>query len=240
MSEIGEERVAQRVDGLVAGLLAGRRLRIGPGDAAERDAFMAAAALAGTREGYQRMSSRFRRRLLRTVEKSGRSPEMSRRAAIVAGVGVAGAAVGGTVLGRFLAVWPPLPTRLAPPPVGAPARHTPAGRSFYDLPHGRWQDTGLASGDLIEGQPQQVQAGAVRAFLVRKGEKVMGLSALCTHLPCELLWKPADKVLACPCHNVAFDTDGYQITSPESYPLPPLPRIQVRVTPAGRVEVGSA
>jgi hypothetical protein len=36
---------------------------------------------------------------------------------------------------------------------------------------------------------------------------------------------------------VAFDSDGFQITTPEDYPLPPLPQLDVRITAIGRVEV---
>jgi cytochrome b6-f complex iron-sulfur subunit/menaquinol-cytochrome c reductase iron-sulfur subunit len=71
-------------------------------------------------------------------------------------------------------------------------------------------------------------------FVVRRGEEVLALSAICTHQPCELLWRPEAASLACPCHNQAFDVAGHPMAS--SYVLPPLPMAKVRVR-AGRIEV---
>src|SRR5205807_1895422 len=83
------ERAAERLDSLVGDLLAGRRLKATHSDADERDAIRMAARLAGARDGYPRMSSAFRRRMGRLLEKGEPAPWMSRRAALVGGVGVA-------------------------------------------------------------------------------------------------------------------------------------------------------
>jgi nitrite reductase/ring-hydroxylating ferredoxin subunit len=110
--------------------------------------------------------------------------------------------------------------------------------SSTTIPPNRWYDAGPLSA-FREGLPVRFQAGSVGAYLIRKGDMVYGLSSVCTHLPCELSWVAGAQQFNCPCHNVAFDTDGFQITSPEAYPLPPLPHLEVRLTPTGRVEVGS-
>ena len=103
----------------------------------------------------------------------------------------------------------------------------------------RWVDTGVSLSQLVEGVPLRVSAGAIGAFLVRRGDQVVGMSAYCTHLPCELNWVAGAQQFNCPCHNVDFDSDGFQVTSPEAYPLPPLPHLEVRMSPTGRVEVGA-
>ena len=100
---------------------------------------------------------------------------------------------------------------------------------------GHWFDAG-AMADYTEGQPVRFQAGAIGAYLVRRAETVVGLSSVCTHLPCELQVKGGSQQLQCPCHDVAFDLDGTSIVPGDSYPLASLPRLQVRVI-NGRVLV---
>ncbi|HSR25207.1 MAG TPA: Rieske 2Fe-2S domain-containing protein, partial [Candidatus Eisenbacteria bacterium] len=94
---------------------------------------------------------------------------------------------------------------------------------------------GIRLADLAEGVPRRVTAGAVGAFLVRRGDQVFAMSSYCTHLPCELVWQADRKLLNCPCHNLAFDVDGQSMR--EGYPLPALPFVKVRVRNDGRVEV---
>ena len=218
-----EEKRSRRLDKVVRNLLAGRRLKVGPADARDRDAIRAAAALAGARESFPRMSPAFRRRLAAQLEPAREPGLLSRRSALVAALAAVVGAFTGAGVSRLL----------EPQPVSLHVR------SPSVFPALRWYDAGPLTA-FKEGIPVRFQAGAVGAYLVRKGSSVIGLSSVCTHLPCELNWLAPARQLNCPCHNVAFDTDGFQITSPEAYPLPPLPRIQVRLTSDGRVEVGSA
>jgi hypothetical protein len=62
-----EENAAERIERLVRAVLRGRRLPIDPADAPDAGAIRVAAALAGARETYPRMSIRFRRRMIRHV-----------------------------------------------------------------------------------------------------------------------------------------------------------------------------
>src|SRR6202022_4050699 len=96
MPDHDEDRAAERVDQLVESVLGGRRLKATPSDAAEREAILAAAGLAGSREGYPRMSPAFKRRLQGLLQGQPEPRLMTRRAALVAGIGVAaGGARGG-------------------------------------------------------------------------------------------------------------------------------------------------
>lgn len=225
MSEAQEERNAERIDRIASEVIAGRHLKATPSDAADHDAIRMAARLAGSREGYPRMSPAFRRRLARMLEKGEAPPWISRRSALVAGLGLAAGAVGGAiggVIGSQIA-------RMAPA-----SRPPPRGR--MEPRPGRWVDTGLMLADLEEGTPRRVTAGAIGAFLVRRGDQVLGMSSFCTHVPCELVWLADRRVLNCPCHNVPFDIDGHSRAT--SYPpLPSLPTVKVRIQPDGRVEV---
>ena len=222
MTEPHEEKRAERIDRIVSDVLAGRHMKATPSDAADQEAIRVAAALSGSREGYPRMSPPFRRRLARLLEK-GESPHwMNRRSALVAGLGLAAGAAGGVVateVGGLLAAGAPARERLEP---------------FPKL--SRWVDTGLTLADLDEGVPRRVTAGAIGAFLVRRGSQIEAMSAYCTHLPCELVWLAERSLLNCPCHNLAFSLDGHPLS--ERYPPPPmLPRVQVRLTDGGRLEV---
>jgi nitrite reductase/ring-hydroxylating ferredoxin subunit len=209
-----------RIERIVDDLLHGRRLRLRAGDAEEKEAIIAAARLAASRSVPQRMSPAFRRRLAQILDSAPRDPRLTRRAALVAGLGVAAGALAGGIVGKELASSP------APLPLSASSPVVPR--------NGRWTDVG-ALGDFGEGQGKLVRAGAVGAFVFRRGETVTAVSSMCSHLPCELWWESGSSLLECPCHPVSFTYDG-KPSSP-SYTLPALNEVKVRVTAAGRVEV---
>src|ERR1700737_3795963 len=108
------EDLEERIDGLVEGLLRGKRLKARTADAAERDAIMAAAKLAAAREGYPRMSPAFRRRLADTLS-AGEEPRLlPRRTALGAVAGLAAGVVGAAAFSRLPSGAPaPAPPRVA-------------------------------------------------------------------------------------------------------------------------------
>jgi nitrite reductase/ring-hydroxylating ferredoxin subunit len=235
MPERDERKAAERLDRLVGDVLSGRHLKATPSDAAEREAIQVAARLAGVRDGYPRMSPAFRRRLGGLLERGEAPGWMNRRAALAAGLGLAAGAVGGAVAGplggKLEGLAAHRPPVLVSPSVPAPPRA--AIEPLMEL--ARWWDTGLHIANLAEGVPHRVSAGAIGALLVRHGDTVIGMSSVCTHLPCELIWQEDKKLLNCPCHNLAFDIDGQ--STREGYPLPALPYVKVRVRTDGVVEV---
>ncbi|HET7339044.1 MAG TPA: Rieske (2Fe-2S) protein [Candidatus Dormibacteraeota bacterium] len=205
-----------RIEQIVSDLLHGRRLKLRGGDAEEKAAITAAARLAGARHGPQRMHPAFRKRLQQTLEQTPRQGWMTRRAALVAGLGLAAGAAGGTILGRV-------------------TEQTALAKSSEPInpDQGRWIDVAAMS-DLREGHGKLVVAGSVRAFVFRKGDTVSAVSSICSHLPCELWWDGQQSHLACPCHPAAFERDG---RPSQGYSLAPLNPVRVRVTDSGRVEV---
>jgi nitrite reductase/ring-hydroxylating ferredoxin subunit len=219
------EEPANRIDRIVRDLLKGRRLKIGPADASERESILAAVRLAAAREGYPRMSPGFKRRLAGSLGGAVGEGWVTRRAALVGGLGAALGAVvgvGATRLGDF-----------GSGQGGAGSKVVPAWQqAVVDPRPGRWVDVG-ALADLAEGPPQRVQAGSVGAYVFRRGDKVAAVSSVCSHLPCELAWKSGSGMLNCPCHNQDFKPNG---ESAGSYPLPPLASVQVRVVD-GRIQV---
>src|SRR5256885_11111234 len=95
-------RPENRVEKIVADLLRGRRLKLRGGDAEDKEAIAAAARLAGARQGPQRMHPAFRKRLADSLEQTQGQGWLTRRAALVAGLGLAARAARGALLGRDL------------------------------------------------------------------------------------------------------------------------------------------
>ena len=62
--------------------------------------------------------------------------------------------------------------------------------------------------------------------LRRDGDRVAARSLVCTHFACEVRWRPAEEVYACPCHEGRFAPDGRVLGGPPSRPLP---EVAVRV-----------
>jgi nitrite reductase/ring-hydroxylating ferredoxin subunit len=213
-----------RVDKIVSDLLRGRRLRLRGGDAEEKAAITAAARLFAAKQGSQRMNPAFRKRLEGGLQAAPREPWLTRRAALVAGLGLATGAVTGGLVARALEP-------------AATSRPGPAARVGGEqiIPRdGRWIDV-AAMADLVEGQGKRVTAGGVGAYLFRRGGTVSAVSSICSHLPCELSWDRDGGLLLCPCHPASFTAEGN--STDDTYGLPALNTVQVRVTAAGRVEV---
>ena len=207
-----------RLERIVSDLLRGRRLKLRGGDAEEKAAITAAARLAGTSQGPQRMHQAFRRKLAQRLEEGAQEAWLTRRMALVAGIGLAAGVATGGVMGR----------------VTQPGLANKGGQSI-DPTGGQWIDVAAMS-DLKDGQPMQVKAGSVGAFVFRRGETVTAVSSICSHLPCELWWDGEHSLLSCPCHPATFTSDG--LSTDHTYnALPALIKVQVRVTSTGRVEV---
>ena len=235
MSDQGEDRAAERVDRLVERVLRGGRLKATPSDASDHEAILVAAGLAGAREPYPRMSPTFKRGLQGLLQGHPEPATMTRRAALVAGLGVAMGGITGAVAARIAR------------PQGVPAPRT-AAQAVAAAPVGeaipaminplpstqKWWATGIRAEELVENVPIRVSAGSVGAFVMRRGNMVVAMSAFCTHLPCELEWVPKQHVLNCPCHNSAFDLNGESMG--KFYKWPTLPAVNVRVND-GMVEV---
>ena len=212
------QKPEDRVDRVVTDLLRGRPLALRGGDAEERQALIAAARLTAARHAPHRMSPTFRRRLARSLADTPEPSWITRRSALAAGIGIVAGAAAGGLIGRGLGVTP------EPHVAGA----------AIDPVSGHWVDVAALT-DLVEGQGKRVTAGAVSAFVFRRGSSVTAVSSVCSHLPCELWWNGGSSHLDCPCHPASFTSDGKSTN--QSYPLRALNTVHVRVTASGRVEV---
>lgn len=99
---------------------------------------------------------------------------------------------------------------------------------------GKWIEVG-ALADFEEGLFSQVvleyevQDGwaysnqKMLAFVRRDGDKLLALSATCTHLGCNVRWRDESNQFVCPCHAGVYDENGDNVSGPPPKPLVRLP-----------------
>jgi cytochrome b6-f complex iron-sulfur subunit len=89
----------------------------------------------------------------------------------------------------------------------------------------RWFFAGHPA-ELALGEPVRVVGGAF--FVVRVPEGVLALSDRCTHLGCQVAWRPASPSedalgargrFECPCHGTMYDRYGRVTAGPAPRPL---------------------
>jgi len=115
----------------------------------------------------------------------------------------------------------------------APASHD---APLVGQDRGQWMPV-LALDQLSEGKPVRFGAGGIEGYLVREGDRVRALSAVCTHMGCLINWSTFRDRFECPCHGATFEKSG--APSPKYVStLKSLPRLEVRVQ-EGQVEVFS-
>jgi Rieske Fe-S protein len=83
-----------------------------------------------------------------------------------------------------------------------------AGRVVNAGPAIRYAEDGVYSGFREDG-----------FFVVRKGEKLLAFSAICTHKKCKLAAE-SDHSFYCKCHGSTFDPDGRVTNGPAKRDLP--------------------
>src|ERR687892_612871 len=77
-----------------------------------------------------------------------------------------------------------------------------------------------------------------RALAIRLPDgRLVGWSAVCTHLACAVLWRAADNRLECPCHDGVFDPATGEVVA--GAPPRPLPSVELREDDNGIWAVGT-
>ncbi|MFC1526250.1 ubiquinol-cytochrome c reductase iron-sulfur subunit [Candidatus Latescibacterota bacterium] len=66
--------------------------------------------------------------------------------------------------------------------------------------------------------------GSKPALLLKKEDGLRAFVTVCTHLDCNVSWRPTDRRFFCACHEGWFDDNGLNIAGP-----PPLPLRQLAV-----------
>jgi cytochrome b6-f complex iron-sulfur subunit len=74
--------------------------------------------------------------------------------------------------------------------------------------------------EFLIGEARLVRHGVTPFFVVRvDSERVVALSAVCTHVRCILGFDRSRRALVCPCHDGRFDLAGNVISGPPPRPL---------------------
>ncbi len=70
------------------------------------------------------------------------------------------------------------------------------------------------------GGGQFVRHGTQPVIVIRpRGDQVVAVSGICTHLRCVLRWDPKRTAVICPCHAGMFDLNGNVLSGPPNQPL---------------------
>ena len=76
------------------------------------------------------------------------------------------------------------------------------------------------AGEIKNGEAKEFLDGQGRkALLVNQNGKIKAFSKICTHLGCEVEWKPEENIFFCPCHLGKFNANGKNIAGPPPRPL---------------------
>ncbi|HEU5359995.1 MAG TPA: ubiquinol-cytochrome c reductase iron-sulfur subunit [Candidatus Deferrimicrobiaceae bacterium] len=93
---------------------------------------------------------------------------------------------------------------------------------------------GIPVEEMLIGQSRVVTLRGEPVLVIREENKVVALSAVCTHLGCLVKYKGGGVIL-CPCHEASFDLNGNVTGGPAPRPLAYYP---VRIV-GGRIVVES-
>jgi cytochrome b6-f complex iron-sulfur subunit len=83
-----------------------------------------------------------------------------------------------------------------------------------------------STADLPPGKGQVFSVNNQPVLVIHTPDGYSALSAVCTHLGCIVFWNEQKQVIACPCHEAYFNTNGAVISGPPPAPLPAY-RVQV-------------
>ena len=108
------------------------------------------------------------------------------------------AAVGGVLTPIIAYLWPPKKA-------ASQAGERVAVADSTELPIGK--------GEVYSVNNQPV-------IVIHTADGYKALSATCTHLGCIVSWNEQRQVIACPCHEAYFNTNGAVISGPPPAPLP--------------------
>jgi cytochrome b6-f complex iron-sulfur subunit len=93
---------------------------------------------------------------------------------------------------------------------------------------------GIPMEEMLAGQSRVVLVRGEPVLVIREANRVVALSATCTHLSCIVKYK-GEGVVLCPCHASLFDLSGNVTAGPAPRPLPSYP---VRIE-GDKIVVGS-
>jgi cytochrome b6-f complex iron-sulfur subunit len=87
--------------------------------------------------------------------------------------------------------------------------------------------------DLPVGKGEVYSVNNKPVLVIHTPDGYKAFSAICTHLGCIVFWNEQREVIACPCHEAYFSTNGAVISGPPTAPLEEY-RVQIE---GGRIYV---
>ncbi|MCX7806525.1 MAG: ubiquinol-cytochrome c reductase iron-sulfur subunit [Planctomycetota bacterium] len=111
-----------------------------------------------------------------------------------------------------------------------------SGRGNREFSAGDISDSDIAPGSVVEKHARDRGVFLVR--LREDGEdKLVALSAVCTHLGCRVSWVSTEGIFRCPCHGSVFLPDGRNASGPAPRSLE---RFAICVGADGRIMVDTS
>lgn len=106
--------------------------------------------------------------------------------------------------------------------------------AFTNLIEGQWIEVGSVDDFDEEDYAQVVLEFEIQdgwayasqrqlAYVRKRGDEFIALSAVCTHLGCNVRFDEERKEFICPCHAGIYDAEGVNIAGPPPAPLGRLP-----------------
>lgn len=119
--------------------------------------------------------------------------------------------------------------------VNAPEDPDQQPQQTLEVDNGVWH-TVVAAEQLPVGGVHEFDLGTVAGFVERTDAGLRAVSSACTHQGCKLVFQPAARELACPCHSAVFALTGTVLRYNLPVELTPLPLIPVRES-GGAIQV---
>ena len=88
--------------------------------------------------------------------------------------------------------------------------------------------------DYIVGEVSEKYKESNRLWIVRTGDGIYVLLAICTHLGCTPRWLATESKFKCPCHGSGFKMSGINFEGPAPRPLE---RVKLALDPDGLIIV---
>ena len=130
------------------------------------------------------------------------APATDRRGFIAAGLSATACLAAGLLAGIGLERFTSASNLVAPPVVTQPRLRI--------RNRGRWFPIARLS-ELGDNAVVRFSAGALEGNLVRRDGEVFAISAICSHLPCTLIYQQQEDNFLCPCHSTPFSVYGKKL-----------------------------
>lgn len=86
--------------------------------------------------------------------------------------------------------------------------------------------------DYVAGEVDERYKDDQRVWIVREGDEIYALLAICTHLGCTPRWLNLEGKFKCPCHGSGFKKTGVNFEGPAPRPLE---RLKISLSPEGEI-----